>query len=127
MCLDENQLCVMIESLGQAIKPLQSYRHFSTFFVIFNTFLFPIKYKYYPFKYLETIKMSSSIKVDKEIEDIRRTIGQMSKVLYKFYRNMENVTGRVDVPLNVFDSMLKGAKKDVAKVRDDFDQIIVQV
>jgi hypothetical protein len=65
--------------------------------------------------------------VDKEIEEIRRSIEKIHWLFYKVYRTMENVTGRVEVPLDAFDSALIGARENVSKVRDDFNAIIVRV
>ena len=71
--------------------------------------------------------MDHRIQVDHEIEDIRKSIQKVQRVLYKIYRSMENVTGRVEEPLNAFDSALAEARNDVTSIRTNFSAIIENV
>ena len=71
--------------------------------------------------------MEHRIQVDHEIEDIRKSIQKVQRVLYKIYRSMENVTGRVEEPLNAFDSALAEARNDVTSIRTNFSAIIENV
>jgi hypothetical protein len=68
-----------------------------------------------------------ALRVDPEIEQIRRQIQRVHRLLYKLYRSVENATGQAADPLAKFDDVVLGARQEVAKVRDDMLSVVGQV
>ncbi|KAI3411000.1 hypothetical protein GPALN_003084 [Globodera pallida] len=56
--------------------------------------------------------------VDRDVEDIRRALREMHRTLYKWHGAAENVTERVNSPLNKFDTALGTIRSDVANIRN---------
>uniref|UniRef100_A0A914IGB5 Uncharacterized protein n=1 Tax=Globodera rostochiensis TaxID=31243 RepID=A0A914IGB5_GLORO len=54
--------------------------------------------------------------VDREVEDIRRALREMHRTIFKWHRAAENVTERVNSPLNKFDTALGTIRSDVANI-----------